>query len=128
MALTYDLTTNIGKVRRDIGDTDLANAKWTDAELQSFIDEGGSAKAGAGLALMAWAAELGRGDEVVDAGSWKGDRRDVCAKMLSIAKQYLTLAGYSGGGRKPSFRTARVDWTPEVAAEREVQEDLYDSL
>jgi len=120
---TYDLTTDVGKVRRDIADlVDAGTAHFTDEEVQSFVDEGGSVKAGSGLALLAWAAELGRGDESVNAGSWSGDRRDVCGKMRTLAKEYLELAGFRGAARPPTFLTTPVDWTPQVAAAREVQE------
>ena len=125
MAYTYDLTTDLGKIRRDIADTSTTDAHFTDAEVQSFLDEGGSVKAAAGLALMAWAAELGRGDELVDSGAWKGDRRDVCAKMLKLAEQYLMLVGYKATANRPALQFARVDWTPQVAGERETQEALY---
>jgi len=125
MSATYDLTTDVGKVRRDIADRDIATAHFTDAELQSFVDEGGSVKAGAGLALIAWAAELGRGDEMVDVGNWKGDRRDVCAKMMKLANVYFEMVGYRPGVT-PTLLSANMDWTPAVAVERELQEDLND--
>lgn len=122
MADTYDLATDIGKVRRDIGDKSTTAAVWSDAEIQSFLDEGGSVKAAAGLCLLAWAAALAREDESVDTGSWKGDRRDVAAKMTKAAEGYLKLAGYTPAALQPTFRQAVVDWTPEVASERETWE------
>ncbi len=126
---SYILRTNVGKVRRDIGDTDIPdNAHFSDEELQSFFDEGGSVKAGAGLALLAWAAELARGDEMVDAGSWRGDTRDVAEKMRKLAKEYFDLSGYKPAGRRPVLLSAPVDWTPQVAGEREYQEDVYDTV
>lgn len=118
MAYTYDLTTDIGKVRRDIGDTVEADAHFTDAELQSFLDEGGSVKSGSGLALLSWSAALAREDESVKAGSWSGDRGDVSAKMAALADKYLKLGGYTPTAAVPTFRQAAVDWTPEVQAER----------
>lgn len=129
-AYSYDVSTDIGKVRRDIGDTNVANgaAHFDNAEVQSFLTEGGSVKAASGLALLAWAAELSRSDEVVDAGSWRGDTRDVCEKMRKLAKDYFDLAGYKPAGRRPVLLSAPVDWTPQVAGEREHQEDLYDTV
>ncbi len=123
MAYTYDLTTNVGKVRRDIGDTDLTAAQWTDEELQSFVDEGGNVKAAAGLALTAWAAYLSTADELSKVGSWQGDRRDVVAKMSKLADRYLELGGYEPTEAAPSFLNASIDWDFTVQAERILQEE-----
>ena len=122
MAFTYDLTTDTGKVRRDIGDTVAASAQFTDEEIDSFVSEGGSVKAAAGLALMAWAAALAREDELSKTGSWQGDRRDVAGKMRALAKEYLELAAYKPAAKRPTFRSVPVDWTAQVQAARELQE------
>lgn len=121
MAFTYDLTTDLGKVRRDIGDTVSAEAHFADDELQSFIDEGGNAKSASGLALLAWAVALSREDEQVKAGSWQGDRRDVAGKMQKLSAQYLEMGGYEPAEAAPSFRSSAIDWTPSVRAERIIQ-------
>lgn len=42
MAFTYDLATNIGKVRLKLTDTREEAAWFTDAEVQAALDEGGS--------------------------------------------------------------------------------------
>ena len=58
MAHTYDTTTDIGKVRLLIGDTDIVpitDAQFSDEEIQVFIDLGGSVLMGASKALEAWA-------------------------------------------------------------------------
>ncbi len=123
MAYTYDVSTDRGKVRRDIGDTVTGEMHFDDAEIDSFLSEGGSVKAGAGLALMAWAAALSREDEQSKAGSWQGDRRDVAAKMKSLADVFFELCGYAPAATVPTFRQANIDWTVHVAAEREYNED-----
>jgi len=51
VTFTYDLTTDIGKLRLAIQDTDSADYEFTDEELQVFIDAGGSYQAGAILAV-----------------------------------------------------------------------------
>jgi hypothetical protein len=106
---TYDLATDIGKVRRDIADTDTADAQFTDEELDSWIDEAGSVKGAAGLALLAWAAALGRDDESVSTGAWKGDRRDVAGKMRALAHDYFSLVGY-----KPAESGAFTQFTVDL--------------
>lgn len=127
MACTYDLTTDIGKVRLHIGDSDCSANQFEDAELQVFLDQAsgegmaGSAMvwAASGLALIAWAVELAREDELVKTGSWTGDRRDVAGKMNAKAKEYLDLAGFDPA-RSPVFYSTPVDWNVSVKAERQL--------
>jgi len=117
MAYTYDLATDIGKVRRNIGDTSTSAAHFTDAELTSFVSDGGSVEAASGLALMAWAASLATEDELVTVGSFTGDRRDVVGKMMRLAQSYFTLVGYTATGA--FYEVTALDWTPETAVARE---------
>lgn len=56
MTTTYDLSTNIGKIRLTIGDKDTDDAVFTDEELQVFLTETGSVNLASALALEAWAA------------------------------------------------------------------------
>ena len=59
MAFTYDLTTDIGKVRLLISDTDATSFHFTDAEIQVFLDMASdSILIAAAFALEAWAAAL----------------------------------------------------------------------
>lgn len=95
MSTTYDLTTDVGKVRLKVGDTDTAAAQFSDEELQVFIDEAGTVNASAGLALLAWANAVAMDDQKVVAGSWTGDRGDVAAKMRAAAKELFDLDGYN---------------------------------
>ncbi len=122
---TYDLTTNVGKVRLYIQDTNVADAHFIDAEVNAFITEAGSSKlrAAAGLALITWAATLGREDESVSTGAWTGNRGDVAAKMQKLASTYFELDHYMQETRAPYIGFAAVDWTPSVEAERIASED-----
>ena len=64
MAHTYDTTTDIGKVRLLIGDTDIVpttDAQFSDEEIQVFLDLAGSVLGAAAKALEAWAATLADG-------------------------------------------------------------------
>ena len=59
MAFTYDLTTDIGKIRLNINDkvnTSDEQAHFSDEELQVFLTAGGNTNVGSALALEAWAA------------------------------------------------------------------------
>lgn len=93
MSYTYDPETPLGQVRLYIGDTDVTNAEWTDAELGVLLAQAGSnVYAAAALALLAWGAKLAREDQVVKVGVWTGDRGDVSKRMIAQAKAYLDAA------------------------------------
>ncbi len=51
MSYTYDISTNRGVVRREINDTDTANGKFTDAEIDYALTAGGSVGAAVVLCL-----------------------------------------------------------------------------
>jgi len=123
MSYTYDVSTDRGKVRRDIGDSVAGEMHFDDDEIDSFLTEGGGVKAAAGLALMAWAAALSREDKTTKAGSWQGERGNVVTEMKALAQEYFALAGYTPAASVPTFRQANIDWTAHVAAEREYNED-----
>ena len=95
MSATYDLATDIGKIRLKIGDIDTASAQFSDEELQVFIDEGGTVNASAGLALLAWANAVAGDDQKVVAGSWSGDTGDVSKRMAERASELFALDGYN---------------------------------
>lgn len=125
-ASTYDPSTNVGKVRLYIQDTNESDAKFIDAEINAFITEAGSGslRAAAGLALLTWAASLGREDESVNVGAWSGDRRDVAQKMRDIANEYFAIDNFVLA-RKPApvFKVAAIDYLPHQTARRELTED-----
>ena len=52
MSVTYNLTTDVGRVRLLIPDTDITAALFTDAEIAAFLDlEGGTIRLAAAQAL-----------------------------------------------------------------------------
>jgi hypothetical protein len=52
MAATYDLSTDVGKVRAIIPDPDIADATFSDEEIEAYLSiEAGSLKRAAALAL-----------------------------------------------------------------------------
>ena len=90
MAFTYDLTTDIGKVRLNINDkvnTSDSPAQFSDAELQVFLTAGGNVNLGSALALEAWAAaDFGLMDSE-SIGDYQYARGAV-SKKLTLAKVY----------------------------------------
>ena len=127
---TYDVTTDVGKVRLKIMDTNMGAPAFTDAEINAHLTEAGELLSGSarilaasGLTLLSWAAKLGRDDESVSVGAWKGDRRDVAAKLGKLAEKYFMMAGYQPGTPAPHWGIAPVDWTAAVEAERKALDD-----
>lgn len=123
---TYDPSTNVGKVRLYIQDTDVSDAKFIDTEINAFITEAGSSRlrAAAGLALLTWATLLGREDEEVRVGAWSADRRDAAKKMREAAKEYFKMDNYDLVKKPaPYWGVAAIDYTPAVQAQRELTED-----
>ena len=58
MAVSYDITNNIGKVRLMIGDTDITNAVFTDEEITYFLTANSeNLNLAAADALEAWIAK-----------------------------------------------------------------------
>ena len=54
--MSYDITTDVGKVRLQIGDKDDTNEVFTNAEITIFLDLEGSVNLASAAALEAWAA------------------------------------------------------------------------
>ncbi len=90
MAHTYDLATDIGKVRLLIGDTDITpttDAQFSDEEIQVFLTLGGSVLMGAAKALEAWAGSLS-GDLLSEKiGDYSYTKKTVVDK-LALADKY----------------------------------------
>ncbi len=90
MAFTYDLTTDIGKVRLNINDkvnTSDEVAYFTDEELQVFLDAGGSVNIASALALEAWAAGLTGEMDAEKIGDYSYSKKAV-ANKLTLADRY----------------------------------------
>ena len=87
MTVTYDLDTNIGKVRLMIGDKDIADSVFSDEELQIFLDiESDNLNRSAADALEAWAATYGANADSEKIGDYAFTQK-VVDKMLSLAKR-----------------------------------------
>lgn len=87
MAFTYVLTTDIGKVRLLISDSDATAFHFTDAEIQVFLDIGGSVLAAACKALVAWASALSGDMASEKIGDYSYTKKQV-DNMLKLAADY----------------------------------------
>ena len=96
MAFTYDLTTNRGKVRLKIRDTDTADATrqlFNDDEIDFFLTEAitdlNLAAAGALDAISANAALLAKMEKI---GDYSIDSKAMAAAVMKIAAHYRSLS------------------------------------
>ncbi len=108
MAHTYDLATDIGKVRLLIADTDITpttDAQFSDEELQVFLDMGGSVLMGAAKALEAWAATEAANLDSERMGDYQYTRGAV-NKKLTLAKEYARQ-----DSEIPIFEWSEIDLT-----------------
>lgn len=85
MTATYDIDTAVGKVRLTIGDTILADAKFTDEEIDYFLSENSSnINMAASDALRAWAASYGQNAASENLGDYSYTQR-IIENMLKLA-------------------------------------------
>ena len=93
MTTTYDLTTDVGKVRLKIADTVIATAHFTDEEIQVFLDEADDdILLAAALALESWAAALTDNALSEKIGDYSYSKKQADNKM-ALAKQYREASG-----------------------------------
>ena len=106
MAHTYDLTTNIGKVRLLIGDTDIVpitDAQFSDEEIQVFLDMGGTILTAAGYALEAWASAITDSVLSEKIGDYSYTKKDADTKR-ALAAEYK-----KEDAAKPYFTWSEMD-------------------
>lgn len=99
MAFTYDVTlsTDLAKVRRLVGDTDSANALFTDAEMNFFITAGGSMYMAAAMAVRAIASSKALLAKRISVSTYSEDWGNVVQDLLLQAKTWERMAAQSGG-------------------------------
>ena len=86
MTATYDITTNVGKVRLVTGDKDLTDAIFTDEEITFFLSENSSSiNMASAMLLEAWAAEYGVSADSEKIGDYAYTQK-IVDKMLNMAK------------------------------------------
>lgn len=86
MAFTYDLATDIGKVRIRLADTDSAHYAFEDAEITYFLTEGGSVIDATILGLQALITDAARRMKAFsNPGQFYDDRGRVTALQQALA-------------------------------------------
>ncbi len=91
MAFTYDVTTDRGKVRLLIGDTDITpttDAQFSDEEIQAFLDlASGSLLMAASYALESWASAVSGNMKTERIGDYSYGKDEAKTKS-DLAKKY----------------------------------------
>jgi len=88
MAFTYDITTDRGKVRLLIGDTNAADYQFEDDEIDAFLTmASGSLLLAASYALESWAASLTDEYDAEKIGDYSYTNKKA-ANKTALAKKY----------------------------------------
>ncbi len=110
MSATYDLATDIGKVRLLIADTDVVpvtDAHFSDEEIQIFIGMTASLLMAAVYALKAWIASLSSAADSERIGDYSYTNKTV-DNMLRLAENYEKLDSST-----PAFEWSEMNFTDE---------------
>ena len=84
--MSYDITTNVGKVRLLIGDKDIANEVFLDAEITYFLTKNSdSINLASAEALEAWASSYAANADSEKIGDYAYTQK-IVDKMLNLAK------------------------------------------
>ncbi len=92
MAFTYDITTDRGRVRLLISDTDGTDYQFEDDEIDFFLTLGSSSVLmAASYALEAWSASITDSLKSEKIGDYSYSK-DEAGKKMELAKKYKTEA------------------------------------
>ena len=106
MTTSYDITTDIGKVRLLIADTVLATAHFQDEEIAYFLSMyPGSYRLPAAQALEAWASSMAQNPDSEKIGDYAYTKKQV-ANMLAVAEKLR-----SDENTQPAMDFSEMDFT-----------------
>lgn len=118
MTTTYDLSTDVGKLRLAIADTDVTDAEFSDEELDVLIAQGGSWQQGAILAVDVLIARYSK-----QVSFTLGPRRE---ELGQIVEHYRALRDNLAAGLAGEILTEDLtfSWVEEdTSADSEYSED-----
>lgn len=114
MTYTYDLSTDVGKVRLTIPDRVEADATWSDEEIQTFLDvENDNWRRATALALETMASDDLIVLKVMKVQNIEVDAAKVMESMLKRAKSLRELAKEAEADETDGFEIAEMvtnDW------------------
>ena len=93
MAATYDITTDVGKVRLMTGDKDLTSVVFSDEEITYFLTEAGSVELASAMLLEAWAALYTASPSAEKIGDYSYSAKTVDNMLALAAKLRAKVAG-----------------------------------
>ena len=89
MSFSFDTSTNIGKVRTLIGDTDSTSFLLSDEEIQVFLDlESNDIYAASAGCLRRIAADKALLEKIIKAGNYSEDTKGISKALLATAQRY----------------------------------------
>ena len=93
MSFTFDLSTNVGKVRNLIGDTNASDYQLTDEEITSILSLASSdIFLASAICLKRIAADKALVQKRVKAGNYEEDPKEAINGMLKVAENYEKMA------------------------------------
>lgn len=117
MAFTVDYSTNAGKVRLLIADTNSAFPQFTDAEIDAFIEMEGSFRRAAAMALEVIAVNEALIQKRIVALHLETDGPALAAELRNLAKS-LREQDKTSAGSGSTFMIAEFADGPEQREER----------
>ncbi|MBU2249329.1 MAG: hypothetical protein KKD77_21455 [Gammaproteobacteria bacterium] len=89
--MTYVITTTIGKIRLRIGDTDMTDPVFTDAEITYFYTETGDLDLAAAMGCEAWAAKYAVNAKQEKIGDYSYSQK-IVDDLLALAEKLRSKA------------------------------------
>ena len=124
MTITYDLATDIGRMRLLIPDRDLTTAVFDDDEISAFLALEGDVRSAAALALETIAADQALVLKVMRLLDVQTDGRAVAEALLKRAALLRAQAAESTGNASGYFDWAEMVVTDFGLRERLINEGL----
>lgn len=119
MAFTFDLTTNLGKVRLLIVDKDSANPIFQDNEIDYFLTaEGSNVKRAAALAYETIAGNQAFVLKVIKLLSLSTNGEATARSLLAVAQRFRDQAAYDESTTSDNFDYAEVVYDDFTARQR----------
>ena len=92
MAWTYDLSTNVGKVRLLTTDNDWDNQVFEDAEIQAFLDMQGDIYQAAEAVCVTWAQSRSKIDKTIRLPDGTMATRYTSQELIALAKSIRQMS------------------------------------
>ena len=107
--MSYDITTNVGKVRLNIGDTDTTNEVFSDDEIGIFLTrESNNINLSSADALDSWAAKYSTNPSTESIGGYSYSQT-IIFRLMQLSKRFRDTEEEANNA--PVFDWAEPDFT-----------------